>query len=184
MIPIHNHITDNMTRCQFTATTTAIIMGVAAVAATSVSAYGAYSQGQATKHAQEYNAEVASNNAKAASMQANQDAQLLAAKGRRIKGAQIAQFAASGVDPSSGSSVDIQQDSTVQNELDQLTTRYRGATQSSAYDSQAAIDRASGSNAGMAGTVNAGGTILSGVGQGFYNYTSIANNPSFVKGHG
>lgn len=184
MIPIHEQITRPMTRCEFAATTTAILMATMAVAGTAVSAYGSYAAGQAQKAAADYNSQVAMNNAKAQEQQTNEEAKRIQSNAQRVTGAQRAQAAAAGLDPNTGSSTDIQYDSRVQAELDALTARYKGGIAGMNQRAQAALDTAGGQNAATAGMFNAGGTILSGGGQAFYNYETIMNNPGFRQGHG
>lgn len=159
------------------ATTTAI---VSALIGSAVSAYGAYSAGQAQKSAQDFNAKVANNNALAAEQQSSADAQKIRDRNRRLVGTQVADLSAAGVD-TGGSGADIIYDSKVQGELDALTTLYKGKVQGANYRSQSQLDSMSGSAAATAGYFNAGGTILSGVGQSATDYAIANNNPSFKR---
>lgn len=167
------------TRCEFAATTLAVIAATAAVAGAGVSAYGQYSQGQAAKSAAEFNAQVAKNNASSAEMSAAADAQQLLSRNKRLQGSQIAGMAAAGIDPNSGSASDVQYDSRVQGELDALTTQYKGHIQGMNDQAQASLDRFQGNAAQTAGYIGAGGSILSGAASGAMNYSTIRNNPSF-----
>jgi hypothetical protein len=161
------------------ATTTAIVMAVVAAAGAATSAVGSYAAGQTRKAAEKYNAQVNENNATMARQQADAEAQKVKEKGRRIIGAQRAALSAAGVDVDSGSAADIGYDSNVQNELDALTTLYKGRVSSNNSLAQAQLDRYSGKQAGQAGAIAAGGTLLSGAANSYGTYNSIKNNPSF-----
>lgn len=163
----------------FAATITGAILGGLAVVGAAVSAYGAYSSGQAQKSAANFNAQVAQNNATAARQQAAADAAQISIRNRRLAGSQVAEQGAAGV--SGGSADDVIYDSAVQGELNRLTTLYKGNVKAGADDSQSQLDRAQASYAGTAGEISAGGSILSGLGQGYYDYNVASRNqqPTF-----
>lgn len=163
----------------FAATTAALIMAGVAVAGAATSAAGAMAQASAQKQASDFNAKVAQNNAQAQSQQAMADANRIKQQGDRLRGKQVATLAAAGVDPNSGSGSAITYDSKVQNELDQLTTIYKGQVAAGGDDSQATLDRMQGRGAVNAGYLQAGGTLIQGAGAGIYDYSSVRNNPSF-----
>lgn len=158
------------------ATTTAIVLAVGAAVS---SAVGAYTAGTAQKQAQDFNAKVAQNNAAAAEQQAAAQAQLIAQKNQRLKGAQIAAMAANGLDTSSSSGQDVQYDSAVSGELNRLTTLYQGKVQSTNYNAQALGDQAAGNNALTAGYMGVGTSLLSGAAQGSSLYMRSRSNPTF-----
>ena len=161
------------------ASTTAIVMAVVAAAGAATSAVGSYAAGRTRKAAEEYNAKVNENNAVMANMQAAAEAQKVREKGRRIIGAQRAALSAAGVDVNAGSSMDVQYDSSVQNELDALTTLYKGKVSSNNSLAQAQLDRHNAKSAGQAGAIAAGGSLLSGAAESYGTYNTIKNNPKF-----
>ena len=161
------------------ASTVAIVMAGVAAAGAITSAVGSYAAGQTKKSADKYNAQVNENNASMAQMQAAAEAQKVREKGRRIIGAQRAALSAAGVDINAGSALDVTYDSNVQNELDALTTLYKGRVSSSNSVAQAQLDRYSGKQAGQAGAIAAGGSLLSGAANSYGTYNSLKNNPSF-----
>lgn len=150
-------------------------------AATAVSAYGKYQQGQQQRALGEYNAQVAENNARVQEMaaadalqrgQVEEDAQRRRA--RQIMGAQRAAFAAQGGALTDQSTAAILGDTAAFGELDALTIRNNAAREAwglrvgaanSMADAGAA--RFQGRAAARAGTMGAVGTILGGAAQGY-----------------
>ncbi len=149
-----------------------------AAAGSAVSAVGTYAAGQTKKAADKYNAQVNENNAQMANQQAMAEAQKTRDRGRRLMGAQRAALSAAGVDIDSGSATDIQYDSSVQNELDALTALYKGKVSSNNSLASAQLDRYSATQAGQAGAIGAGGTLLSGAANAYGTYSAV-NNPRF-----
>ena len=72
---------------------------------------------------------------------------------RRILGAQQAAAAASGIDPTSGSAMDVQGDTALEGEIAALMAKFD-------YDAQAAVVEGEATESLMAGFQNAAGTIL------------------------
>ncbi len=72
---------------------------------------------------------------------------------RRILGAQQAAAAASGIDPTSGSAMDVQGDTALEGEIAALMAKFD-------YDAQAAVVKGEATESLMAGFQNAAGTIL------------------------
>lgn len=140
--------------------TTAAILAVVSAGA---GAYSTYQQGQFQKKAADYNAKVASNNAKLSQFQAQYDADRLRDRNRRLAARQAVSYAKSGVSIVEGSAYDVQYDSSVQGELDALTILYRGKTESTGYQSAAAYNRAVSANAKAMTPVNTGATLLGGL---------------------
>ena len=150
---------------------------VAALAAAAASAASAVAAGQQQRRAAnqqadalEYNAAVSQNQARSAF---NASAQQEAAQ-RREAGQTLAQqraaFAQSGIDPNSGSALDVQLQSSRNAELDALQTRYQGILTGQNYEQQASlgvyeadVSRASGRNAQRGSYLTAAGNLLSGV---------------------
>lgn len=154
---------------------------VATVAAAGVGAYASYAQGQAQKEASEFNAKVAENNAMAAEQQGQFDAQQIRDKNRRLVASQRAAYAASGVDPNSGSPLDVYRDTKISGELEALTAIYTGRTSANAQTAQASLDRARANSASNAGTLGAASSLLGGAVSATGTYTSYRStrNPRF-----
>lgn len=148
------------------AVTTTMALTAMAVG-TAVSAYGSYQQGKATERAMNYNAQVAEQNAKVAKDKAAYEAELQASKLRRAIGAQRAAQSGSGY-LLSGTALDLQEDTTIQGEMDRLAILYGGEVESSNLKSEAQLARMQGKAAAQAGTTAAFGTLLSGAGQTYY----------------
>lgn len=151
----------------YVGTTTLLVAAlVTSVISAGVSAYGMYEQGQAQKKMGEYNAKIAQNNATAAKQQADAESARIRARGNRLRGAQVASASKSGL-ILSGSVNDVIFDSSVENELDALTSLYKGRMTASSFQSQAVMSRFEGDTAASLGTIGAGGTLLSGAAQSF-----------------
>lgn len=163
-------------------TTAAIVAIVAAVASAASSAYSSYAQGQMQKKAANYNATVAENNARAASMQAAYDAQRLKDRNRRIAAKQRTTYAKSGVSIIDGSAFDVQYDSAIQGELDNLAVIYRGNVAATGYRGEASYLRASGRNAAQMGNYQAGATLLTSAAQSGADYASMTRKSALTIG--
>lgn len=161
------------------ATTTAIVMAVVAAAGAATSAVGSIAASQSKAAADKFNAQVSNNNAKLAQQQAAADAAKVRERGRRLYASQRAALSAAGVDPDLGSSIDVQYDSSVQNELDALTTLYKGKVSATNSETQAQLDMYSARATRTGGYVSAGGTLLGGIANSMSAYYSSSNNPSF-----
>jgi hypothetical protein len=71
-------------------------------------------------------------------------------------------------------------DSSIQGELDRLTTLYKGRVEGANYRSQSELYKSQASAAGTAGWLSASGSLLSGAGRSLYTYSAIRNNqPDF-----
>lgn len=147
-----------------TSTVIAAVAVVASLAAAGVGAYASYQQGQMQKKAADYNAAVQRNNALIAQQQAQFDANRVRERNRRLAGAQAAGYAKSGTAINSGSALDVQYDSSMQGELDALTTIYRGNIKGYGSRNEATYLTAAGKNAETMANYNAGATLLSGAG--------------------
>ncbi len=125
----------------------------------------------------EYQAKVAAQNAKIAQSNADQkrqegieEARLQRMKTLQAVGSQQAAMAANGVDISSGTALDIVEDTAAMGELDALTTRYNYETQALAYEQQANnysnqsnLDVIASQNAYSSGITNAVATGFNGL---------------------
>lgn len=144
----------------FVATTTALILAGTAIAVSAgAAAYSGYTQ----KATADYNADVANNNAKMASLQAAADAQLIQKRNIRLQGSQLAAMSAAGIDVTSASALDVTYDSQVAGELDRLTTLYKGRVAATSYSSQSAGYRQAGNNALAAGFMQSGASVIGGL---------------------
>jgi hypothetical protein len=151
------------------------IMATATVASAAIGAYGAIQSGQAQQAAANYSAQVASNNAVIAGYNAKAatDAGTAAVTANQMKvaaleGAQRASEASSGVDPNSGSPLDLQVSTAKVGELDSLTISNNAARTAYGYEvqgmnqtAQAALDTAQGQNAATAGEIGAVSSVMS-----------------------
>lgn len=155
-------------------------MGAAAipllVASTAISAYGAYQQGQATKEASQYQAQVARNNQVIADQYAQMELQkgTVEEQNKRMQTAQRlgdirAEMAGNGVDVSSGSPLRLQTSTAQLGELDAQTIRANAAraaygyrVQGLNYSAAAGLDEMRAQSASEMGTLGAFSSIISG----------------------
>lgn len=145
---------------------------------TAFSAYGQYQAGQAAKDAGKYQNRVAKNNAILADRAAADatargaiEESRQRAVGRLTIGSQKAAFAASGINLSSETAVDIQSSQAGLNELDALTIRANAAREAAGfqqeganYRSEGALAKTAGQQAAYGANLAAAGTVLSGAG--------------------
>lgn len=150
----------------------------ATVAATAVSAYGAMQTAKAQSAAASAKAQQDQNNAILAGRAADDaSARGLVAQQQKgnqtnqLIGQQRAALAANGVDPNSGTAVDLQSDAAGNGELDQLTVGANAAREAAGYraqgmnySTQASVDEASSQNALSAGALQATSSIIGGAG--------------------
>lgn len=119
-----------------------------------------YREGQAQGDAQQYNADVASGQARVSQAQAEWDAKQQDRQNRLLLGQAVAAGGASGT-AQSGSVLDVIADLAKQGEMAKARIRYQGAVAAQGYESTAALDRASAANARSAATVGASTDLLS-----------------------
>lgn len=139
-------------------TTLAVLTAVSTV----VSAGAQFMQGQSAARAASANAAMAEEEAQRSRQAAAAEEQRNREQSRRVISAQRAAYGASGVVSEEGSPLLALADSASEAELDALSIRYSGETQSRRYMAQAASDRASASSYRMQGLVGAGTSLLSG----------------------
>jgi hypothetical protein len=170
---------------------TAVAIGSLAVGAVGagVSAMGAIQSGQAQSKAAAYQAQVAANNATTANQnaeyatQAGQAAaQAQSLKARELMGATATGFAASGVDPNSGSAADVAVTNRETGQLSTLNTvnnanlqAYGYRTQATSDTAQSALDTATAQQATTAGNISAAGDMLSGAASVGSKYVQFQN---------
>lgn len=179
---------------------------VVGVVGTMLSAYGSYQQAQSQASQQEaaaeatraqaqytanvntYNAQVNEDNAANVRTKAAYDAALQRDKLKRVVGAQRLDYAAAGVELSSGSPLETMIQQVRDSELDIQTTLYNGELEASEFEKKAKLlrygaenalttgyatasnyDSAAGSTR-TAGTIGAGATILTGASKTYTSY--------------
>ncbi len=138
-------------------------MSALAIGSTMLSAAGAVAQGNATKQAMDYNAQVLQLQAKSAQDQGAMQGANIVDQTRRKIGTAIASGAQSGIDPSSGSFRDLLQNTAAMGHLDALNAIYKGSVLGTGYRNQAAADIYAGNSAFDAGLIGAGTSLLKGV---------------------
>lgn len=168
-----------------------IVAGTAAVAGAGLSAYGQLQQGKATQAADNYAAQVATNNAAIATQKANWAAEegvQSASKSQMDTAAKVgaikANQGASGVTIGEGSSPDVVQSARTAGMLDAMTIRSNAAREaygfqvdSSNQTAQSALYKASGKNAVKASKIGAASTILGAAASGS-QYAGYLNSKS------
>lgn len=150
------------------------IMAATAAASAAVGAAGASAQADAAANAQNYQAQVADNNAmiahKAAVAETNAGEAAVTQNQmqyRAMAGKQKASLAASGVDPNTGSAADVLASTDLMKTQDSLTIRsnyarqaYNFQVQGMSDTAQAGLDRLGASNAEMGGQIGVATSIL------------------------
>ena len=163
--------------CIATGTLAAISIGTS-LAGTAVSAYGAMQQGKAASEAAAYNAQVAENNRIIADQNAEyavragiSKAEQESLRGRAAMGEIKAAQAASAINTTLGSAVDVQTGAREANVLDVANVIQNAQLEAYGYRSEAAnfgaeagLARMEGKAAKSAGNISALGTLLSGAG--------------------
>lgn len=165
---------------------------VTSIASAGIGALGAIRSADASSSAASYNAEVAANNATIAQQNATwagqageQQAAMQEQKTRATVGAIQASQAAGGVDVNSGSAVDVRSSAAQLGELDAITIRSNAARQAYGYNVQAAgdtsqsqLDRFQASQDTTGGYINAGSTLLGGIGSATSQYSLFQSRNS------
>lgn len=178
-------------------TLTAISLATTAASA-GVSAYGAYSQGQAQAGQYAYQAQIAKMNAQIAEQNANYataagevSAQEAGMKERFQRGQTIAQQGAGGLAVGQGSNARVVTSELAVGQQDQALIRSNAARQAYGYRVQAASDTAQGaldttaaSNAKTAGDIGAFGSLLSGAASVSSKWVQASNAGVFSGGGG
>ena len=119
---------------------------------TAVSAVGAIKQGSAANRAAKFNAQVASNNAIAARRAAAEDARRFNRQTMKRMGTMRA----------GGASLDLLEDSAMEEELERLSILHGGEIQAAGFTQTATLERARGKAAVRKGRFGAAATLLTG----------------------
>lgn len=162
---------------------------IAAVVGIASTAFGAYSQIQQGKYQEgvaDYNARVAENQAQEVRNKATEEENTHREKVQQLLSRQRAQLGASNVQLTSGSALQLQEDTLTLGEADALRIRDTGDSQFSALNTQADLISDQGDMASTASKTAAAGTLLSGtasfLGTGiadkWFTPTSSINQPN------
>ena len=157
--------------------TFAVMSIVASIASTAVSVTSSVQQANAAEAEAEYQAKVQRENAKIAEenaavqrQQGIEEERMQRLKTARNVASQKTAMAANGIDVTTGTALDVIEDTATIGELDALQTRYNYERQALAYEAQADnfqnqanLDVLKGKNAQTAGYLNAGATGLAGI---------------------
>lgn len=135
---------------------------VLTLAGTVVQANGATAVAGAQSRAANYNAQIAQQNSVIAGQQGVAAVEALRRDQARALGRMKALYGASGVDPETGSPMEVLADSARSAELDVLTTQYNYDLKAAGYQDQANLDRMNAVNARAAGAINATSAVLRG----------------------
>ncbi len=166
-----------------------VVAAAASIAGTAIGAYGQYRNARASSQAAQYQAQVAQNNHRISEQYAQdaldrgkQEEAAHRAKVDRIKGAQLAALAASGVDISDGTALDLLADTAEMGELDAQIIRnnaereaYGYRVKGMNYKSEAGLLRTRADTYRSAGMLSVGSSLLSGFGQTAFSYESLKN---------
>ena len=179
-----------------------VTMAVVSLGATALSAgvgaIGAEKQASAQQASANYQAQVAENNATTARQNAQYATQAAAVNAqntdfqtRQTLGKEVAGASASGLDPTTGSPVDVR---TGTGEVGRLTsledvqkgalTAYGYQTQATGFGAQAGLDRATGASAKQAGDIGAVSSIIGGASSFASKWSGFQNQGVFGGGGG
>lgn len=140
-------------------TTAAVVAGAAATAA------GAIQQGQAAKNTANFNAQVSRNNAIGVEQASAAESDRQNLQSRKLIASGVAAAGASGVDPNSGSPLEVVADLAGQAKLDEELAKWQARERAKGYATQATLDTYTGRQAARAGTITAGASLLQGMGR-------------------
>ncbi len=130
-----------------------------------MSAVGAIRSASAKASADNYNGQIAEQNAAIATSQGEAAAQAQQRDAERQIGRGVAAYGASGVDVGSGSPTDVLADSARSAMLDNLTIRYNAQLRGTAYKDQANLYRSEASNDTTSGYLNAASSVVGALGK-------------------
>lgn len=151
-------------------------------AGTAVSAVGSIRAGNDAAAAAKYNAQVENQNAEASRRQGMAEAEQKGSEVTRRMADARAAFAASGVNPNSGTPLEVMSDLATQGELSKKLITYQSELSARGLSQQAQLDLVNAKNARTAGYLNAGSTVLTNAAKGaFASYTpSAPSKPSVM----
>ena len=135
---------------------------IATLAGVGLQAFGQFQEGKQTQKAQEFNAQIAEEQAKFVRGGAKLEEFRARKRLKAFTGTQIAKFAKAGV-AFTGSPLDVIQDSIANAELDIEVSKFNADIRARGFISEAEQRRLSGRQAVTTGKIGAGATILSGV---------------------
>lgn len=141
-----------------------------AAAATVISAVGQIAQGNAQASAYQYNQQFAEAQGRIQQQQAEAQAALDKQNSDRLKGEIITTYGVAGIDPGTGTPLDVLSDAAAQAELTRQTTLYRGTLARLGDLADAQLSGIYASNAATGGYIRAGSTILTGAGDVIQNW--------------
>lgn len=147
----------------------------ASIAGTTLSAYTAIQQGNATGKAAQYNAQTLRASARDAVARGEVSAQQASEQGRQIIGANRTRTLAAGIDASSGSALDILAGTAGVIQQDVATIRSNAAREAWGMRTEATNILYQGAAARRASRLGAGGTILTGGVQAATLYRGLKN---------
>jgi hypothetical protein len=142
-----------------------IALGLLA-ATTAVSTIGQLQQASAQQSMYDYQAEMSKKQGELAELQARQEAAEVTKQEVATKSKQRAQAAAAGIDLSSGSFMDILNDTATKAQSEREDILRRGALNKASYDAESSGYSAASSSTGSGKWWKAGATLLSGAAQG------------------
>lgn len=147
----------------FGAGTAALTLGDLALAGSAIMGVtGAISSGQAQADAARYNSQMAQNQAAYERQRAQIQADQQREKDRHLMAAQRARMGAQGLDMTTGSPLVVLENTAAQADTDYRTILANGDVAASRAESQAALDRMTGSTALTSSWLSAGSTAFSG----------------------
>ncbi len=124
-----------------------------------IQAFGSIKGGQDQADTLNYQARVAGQNAQAALIAAKLNADKQMMQFNKVQGQDIANYAASGVDASSGSVLNALASNAEGAELDKQNILYGGQVRAINYQNQASVDQVAAGRAKTAGYINAVGSL-------------------------
>jgi hypothetical protein len=139
-----------------------------AIIGAGISATSAIEQGQSAKAAADANAAAQRQTAISTENVGAQQASDKQLATRKLIATQVASAGAGGIDPSTGTPLTIEGQTAQMGELDSLRIINNAQRTAWGYNTQANIDEFQGSAAQTAGTLNAGGTLLSNAGNTYF----------------
>ena len=145
---------------------------IIAVASAAMSAMGQMQAGKAANSAAQYNAQVANNNAIAARQTAAEDRKRFDRQTKLRMGTLRA----------GGASLDLLEDSAMQEELEALSILHGGEIQAQGFENTATLERAKGAAAKSAGISGAAGSLLKGAGSAYGGFSAGSTTGSFGTG--
>jgi hypothetical protein len=145
-----------------------------AVASTAVSAASAVSAGQQQAAMANHNADIQRVSAGTALASSEADAARIQDRTRRTLATGVNNQAGSGVDPTTGSPLDVMSDMAAQGSLDSQIAEWKGRQGAAGLEDQAGVSRLQAGQAATAGYMQAGSTLLGGAARAGSMYTSMA----------